>query len=60
MRSLAEGVETKRHALALARSGCDEAQGYFFSRPIDQNAFLAYAGNNPSREISRYFNLNKV
>lgn len=60
MRSLAEGVESKRHALALARSGCDEAQGYFFSRPIDQNAFLAYAGNNPSREISRYFNINKV
>lgn len=59
MRALAEGVETKRHALALARSGCDEAQGYFFSRPIDSHAFLFYAGNNPSREISRYFSLNK-
>lgn len=58
MRALAEGVETKRHAMALQRGGCDEAQGYFYSRPVDRDAFIAYAGNNPSREIARYFNLH--
>ena len=59
MRALAEGVESKRQALALARSGCDEAQGYFFSRPVDAGAFLAYAGSNPSREVSRHFSLQQ-
>ncbi len=59
MRALAEGVENKRQALALARSGCDEAQGYFFSRPVDAGAFLAYAGSNPSREVSRHFSLQR-
>jgi len=60
MRALAEGVETKRHVQALARTGCDEAQGYFYSRPIDEQAFRAYANNNPVREVTRYFNLNKL
>nr|WP_318381981.1 sensor domain-containing phosphodiesterase [uncultured Enterobacter sp.] len=31
---LAEGVEDKETAMMLKEYGCDEAQGYFFSRPI--------------------------
>lgn len=34
MRVVAEGVETAEHAEWLARMGCDEAQGYHFSRPL--------------------------
>ncbi len=34
MRVVAEGVETLEHAEWLARMGCDEAQGYHFSRPL--------------------------
>ena len=34
LRIVAEGVEDERAALLLGRSGCDEAQGYFFSRPL--------------------------
>jgi len=30
----AEGIETERQALAVKLSGCDELQGYLFSRPI--------------------------
>jgi EAL domain-containing protein (putative c-di-GMP-specific phosphodiesterase class I) len=30
---IAEGVEEREEALALAGLGCDEAQGYFFARP---------------------------
>ena len=33
MRSMAEGVETASQLAALARIGCTEAQGYYFSRP---------------------------
>jgi diguanylate cyclase (GGDEF)-like protein len=34
LRIVAEGVENERSAILLSHSGCDEAQGYFFSRPL--------------------------
>jgi diguanylate cyclase (GGDEF)-like protein/PAS domain S-box-containing protein len=34
MEIIAEGVETNEHVEALLALGCDQAQGYFFSRPV--------------------------
>jgi diguanylate cyclase (GGDEF)-like protein len=34
MRVVAEGVETSEQLVYLRTSGCDEVQGYFFSRPV--------------------------
>ena len=34
--------ETEEQLLALAGMGCDEAQGYFFSRPISEEEILRY------------------
>lgn len=31
---VAEGVETKKHVEFLVQQQCDEAQGYYFSRPV--------------------------
>jgi diguanylate cyclase (GGDEF)-like protein/PAS domain S-box-containing protein len=41
LRVLAEGVETAEQLAFLRASGCDEMQGYFFSRPISAGAFTA-------------------
>ncbi len=39
---VAEGVETEEQLLTLADMGCDEAQGYYFSRPISTEEILRY------------------
>lgn len=37
MKVVAEGVEVKQHELFLAQSYCDEAQGYFYAKPMPAN-----------------------
>lgn len=37
----AEGIETEQQATAVRLSGCDELQGYLFSRPVSADAVTA-------------------
>ena len=39
MKVLAEGVETKAQLSALQAFGCDEIQGFYFSRPLPEEEF---------------------
>ena len=41
MRAVAEGVESAEQLEALRALGCDDAQGYFFGRPLPADAFAA-------------------
>ena len=38
MATIAEGVEIAEQGRALMRLGCDNAQGYYFSKPVDLDA----------------------
>ena len=43
--SVAEGVETAEQAALLQACGCDEMQGYWYSRPLEPAAFEAFVRN---------------
>jgi len=42
MQTIAEGVETSAQLAFLRLQGCDEAQGYYFSKPLPVAAFEAF------------------
>lgn len=39
IKTLAEGIETKEQLKVLKEIGCDMMQGYYFSKPVDVDAF---------------------
>ena len=42
----AEGIETEEDAIFLRLCGCDQLQGYFFSRPVGEDALPALLAGN--------------
>jgi EAL domain-containing protein (putative c-di-GMP-specific phosphodiesterase class I) len=49
---VAEGVETHDQLLELQKLGCDRAQGYYFSRPIEAEAADRLIASQPWREVA--------
>ena len=45
--TVAEGVETAEQLDLLNAMGCDQIQGYFFSRPLPPEEFLAFCHSHP-------------
>jgi EAL domain-containing protein (putative c-di-GMP-specific phosphodiesterase class I) len=42
MATIAEGVETQAQLDYLREQGCDQVQGYFFSRPLVPDQFIEF------------------
>lgn len=42
MKTIAEGVETAGQLVSLRLQGCDEVQGYYFSKPLPASSFFEY------------------
>jgi EAL domain-containing protein (putative c-di-GMP-specific phosphodiesterase class I) len=48
---VAEGVETSEHWDALARLGCDSAQGYFLTRPVPADGLEQWMRDRAARAL---------
>ncbi|WP_189836518.1 sensor domain-containing protein, partial [Sulfurirhabdus autotrophica] len=46
IQTIAEGVETAEQLQILRLQGCDEVQGYYFSKPLTAELFEAFVKNN--------------
>ncbi len=51
-RVVAEGIETAEVAEVIAQMGCDEAQGFFYARPLETTQFLEWITER-QRDTSR-------
>lgn len=49
---IAEGVETKEQFEFLVEQGCNEAQGYLFSPPLDAEDFAAFVARHDPASIT--------
>lgn len=49
--AVAEGIETEAQAELLARLGCEYAQGFWFSRPVDAAALTALLAEGRSFDL---------
>lgn len=45
--TLAEGVETEEQMKFLRSIGCETLQGYYYSKPISEDAFIKYLDDHP-------------
>ena len=53
LKVVAEGVETEPQFNFLARHGCDQLQGYLFSRPVEAAAFASMLGRDLRLNVAR-------
>ncbi len=51
LKVLAEGVETEEQLEFMRSRGCDEVQGFYFSRPVSATDFECLVGNWKARSI---------
>lgn len=50
--TIAEGIETPGQAQILKQSGCDQAQGYFFGKPMPADKFEEFMAMKMNQSVS--------
>lgn len=50
IKTVAEGVETEEQLNFLKENGCDYIQGYYYSRPLPEEEFIAFLEKENEKE----------
>ena len=50
MRTVAEGVETEAQFKFLKENKCDTIQGFYFSKPLEENIFTQLLASSDSAD----------
>lgn len=50
---VAEGIEMKEQSQFLLENGCDVGQGYYFSKPLQEDGFLEIFNTNYNNEVTK-------
>ena len=53
LKTVVEGVETKKQVDFVKKVGCDIIQGYYYSKPITSEEFDEYLNKN-DEELSKW------
>ena len=51
LKTVSEGVETEEQLKVLRQLGCDEAQGYYFSKPLKASDVYAFSNNEAEPKL---------
>ena len=52
LRTIAEGVESREQLDILRELGCDEIQGYYYSRPLPNDEFMTWVRNKSTPPLT--------
>jgi EAL domain-containing protein (putative c-di-GMP-specific phosphodiesterase class I) len=54
LKAIAEGVETEGQLAFLIENGCDQIQGYYYSRPLPADECTAWLGKQQRLQVFRH------
>ncbi|MET0092506.1 MAG: EAL domain-containing protein, partial [Sedimenticola sp.] len=54
LKVIAEGVETEEQEAFVCIEGCDEVQGYYYSRPVPETEFVEFLANEQYRDLAAF------
>ena len=60
LRVVAEGVETRAELAFLQANNCDEAQGYYFSRPVLPHEFASLLGTGVAAAVGQMSDASEI
>jgi diguanylate cyclase (GGDEF)-like protein len=60
LRTVAEGIETEEQFRYITQLGCDFAQGYLLSKPLEWDGLIQYIGQHNPNDLLKFYGANDL